>query len=474
MVGQTSIIEANKVKVVTHPHKGAALALQNRAKQLYNMVYAFKQHIHTLREASRISIKAHQAAHSHLELPSSLLVESSIIDKDAPSTNGLLANEGLRTLIDQLATCEEKTAECIQQLHDPETAHLQSIAQLNSELEEINAVLNKDRLGKAHHQKENNVCSKASELTENIRLLNSACINPYTADPYCDAYTLCNYANYRMKVYLDMEKDYAIQGLAEQKVEKRLEKNVFTIMQNVPVEHEKIVSPLMDKCNEILGSLEEKTKNFHALTDWTALESRNPEEFASMEAKYIKLDAENHPNEEHYNQFQIIRLENLEIYHKLRRRPKQSDDKVSVNFETKLRLARQKMTLAKHDYAIRGTWLVSLGGHLIEYDSNEHSLLSMFNLRKCTLELMEPDKFGIFGTFTLRGQKVHELSDKKKHRRKKNYKFRAPMENIKTLHEVLSAYCTITMKREIAEGKEDEILLDRVMTDETAVNIEAA
>lgn len=466
MLVQGTNLVVEKAVTITCPYKGAALALQTRAKQLYNTVYALKQHIHVLREASRISIKGHQAARSYLELPSSLLAEPPTPDQVALPENGLLSKEGLRTLIDQLATCEEKTAEYIQELYDPETALVKPVVQLNKELVEINILLHKNRLAKAQHEKENKVCTTASEITQTINNLNYFCGNLHTADPFCDPYYVCKNIKYRLKMYFDMEKDYAMHCLWEQEEEKKLEKNIFRILQEIPLEHEKIMSPLMGKSSEILGTME-KTKSLHALTDWTAFENRYPQEFSRDEVIHIELNDQNHPDEDQFNQFQRISLHDLEIYHKLRR-PEPAKDETPVSFETKLSRARQKLTPAKHDYARRGRWSVSIGGHLIEYDSNEHKLLSMFNLRKCKLGDLAPDKFGIFGYFILRGQKVHEPSDKKKHRRKRNYKFRAPWENIKLLHEVLSEYCKVAEEKEITEDEGEA--MSRAMSGDTVVN----
>ena len=462
--------QADVVSKVTCPYKGAALALRTRAKQIYNTVYALKQYIHTLREASDVSIKGHNAARTHLELPSSLLAETST-DQELPE-NALLSDEGLRTLIHQLADHDEETAKCIQKLYDPGKAFLGSIQPLNEELTEINLLLHNDRLGKAHQQQEDKVCSTASELNQVILNLASAIANPRTPTPYCDPFTVQRNVTYRMKEYLNMEREYAIQCLTEQNVEKVLEKNVFTIMQGIPLENEKIMSPMMDKCNEILASVEEKASSFHALMDWTAFESRFGDQFAPEHTTPIFITTENHPDEEQYTQFQRSRLDDLEIYHKIRKREKQD---TNPSLKARLRRAKEMLTPARHDYACRGAWSVSSAGHLIEYDIKAHTLISMFNLRKCKLGDLTPDETGTLGYFVLRGQKVHESTDKKKHRKKRDYKFRAPLEKVKTFHEALSEYCKVAQVTEpvIEDQQEEGEELIRVLSGDTAVNIDA-
>ena len=458
---------ADVVSKVTCPYKGAAFALQTRAKQLYDTVYALKQHIHTLREASNVSIKGHKTARTHLELPSSLLAE---IPKDLElPENALLADEGLLTVIHQLANYDDKTAECIEKLYDPEKAFLGSIQLLNKELAEINLLLHRDRLGKAHQQHEDKVCSTASQLNQIILNLASALANPRTPTPYCDPFTVQRNVTYRMKEYLNKEKEYAIQCLTEQNVEKILEKNVFTIMQGIPLEHERIMCPTIDECNEILGAVEEKTKSFHALTDWTAFESRFADEFAPEETTPILITNENHPDEEQYSQFQRLRLDDLEIYHKIR--PKKMRN---PNFEAKLRRAKEMLTPSRRDYGCRGTWSVSSAGHLIEYDMKEHTLISMFDLRKCKLGDLAPDETGTLGYFILRGQKARESSDKK-HHKKRDYKFRAPVEKAKELYDVLSEYCKVAQVEDhVKENQQEEgEELTRALSGDTAVSIDA-
>ena len=461
--------QADVVSKVTCPYKGAALALKTRAKQIYNTVYVLKQHIHTLREASNVSIKGHKAARTHLELPSSLLAETPTA-QELPE-NALLAEDGLRTLIHQLADYDDKTAKCLENLYDPGKAFLGSILSLNKELTEINLLLHNDRLGKAHQQQEDKVCSTASELNQVILNLASALASPRTPTPYCDPLTVQRNVTYRMKEYLNMEKEYAIQCLTEQNVEKVLEANVFTIMQGIPLEHEKIMSPMMDKCNEILDAVEEKAKNFHALTDWTAFESRFADEFAPEETTPIFITNENHPDEEQYTQFQRLRLDDLEIYHKIRQKKKRH---VNPSLEAKLRRAKEMLTPARHGYAWRGTWSVSSAGHLIEYDMKEHTLISMFDLRKCKLGDLVPDETDTLGYFVLRGQKVYESSDKKHHKRR-DYKFRAPLEKAKALHEMMGDFAEAAQVKEPVrvDQQEEGEELTRALSGDTAVNIDA-
>src|SRR5947207_4078739 len=120
--------------------------------------------------------------------------------------------------------------------------------------------------------------------------------------------------------------------------------NVFTIMQGIPLEHEKIISSMMDECNEILGGVEEKAKSFQALTDWTAFESRFAEEFTPEKVTPILKTNENHPDEENYTQFQRTRLDDLEIYHKIRHLDKQD---TNSTLEAKLRRVKKMLTPAR-------------------------------------------------------------------------------------------------------------------------------
>ena len=470
MTEQTVDVETETVDIVAKlvcPHKGVAHALQSRAKQLQNTVYALKQYIHSLREASRISIRGHKAARAFLELPSSLIPEPYSPAQGASIENGLLANNGLRTLLDELASCDERIAERVQEIYHPNTAFLMPVQQLNKELEEVNCLLHKNRLGKSHRQHEDKVCNAAGDVNQAILSLQAACLAPYTLSPYCDPYTICRNTEHRMRTYLDMENEYAIQCLAEQKVEQHLEQNVFSIMQKVPLEHEKIMSLMMDECNSILVGAEEKVRSFHALSDWTAFENRNADDFTPETVRLITITMENHPDEEQFDQFQLIRLDDLEIYHKIKNQH-YGKQVCQAGLEMKLRRARKLLTPARHGYACRGTWSVSTGGHLIEYEYKDRTVLSMFNLRKCKLGSLAPDEGSKLGYFVLRGRKEPDLSTKKKKRSKKEYKFRVEWERANVLYRILREYCTVASRKE----SKTEDRTGSTLSGDTVINID--
>src|SRR5271154_4718359 len=134
----------------------------------------------------------------------------------------------------------------------------------------------------------------------------------------------------------------------------------------------------------------------------------------------------------------------LHIYHKLHKQESSHKSKTDESLRIKLKRA---VTLSRHDYAVRGTWTISVGGHLIEYDRKEHAVLSMFNLRKCIVGVLSQKdprsnkQSSTYCYFALYGQKVHEPSEKKKNRMKKEYKFRAPWGIAQAVHLELSKFC---------------------------------
>jgi len=449
--------EEKVVGYVTFPYKGAAFALQKRAEQLDYAVYALKQHIHTLRQASQVAIDSNNKAKELLTLPSQLfkhpvpslprspIAQDRSATKDITPDNDLLSEDGLKALINQLASQEEKIAETVRKLNDPITSLRGPVEELNQQKRQINNLLSKDRLGKSHHHQEETVCTAASELNKTIASLSHACCAAYTpTSPYYDPHTICRDGKFRMKEYLTMECNYETRCLEEQAVESILEKEVFRIVQGIPVEQEKIMPPLMGKCNEILAEVETKTMEFHALTDWIAFESKHADQFArEEETRPIILTEENHPDDAQFLEYQVMQLDNLHIYHKLRNQDSSNKLRTDESFGTKLKRA---VTLSRHDYAPRGTWTISVGGHLISYDRKEHAVLSMFNLRKCRLGVLsqkDPQsnrQSSTYCYFALYGQKVHEPSDKKKHRMKE-YKFRAPWGIAQAVHLELSKFC---------------------------------
>jgi len=475
------------LRYVTFPHKGAALALQKRAEQLDNAVYAVKQHIHTLRQASQIATEAHKKSSELLELPSQLFVNplaslpGSPIADDTPVTKGITPNhdlfseEGLKSLINQLACHHEKIAGAVGRLNDPIIYLRGPVEELNEQKSQINLLLSKDRLGKSHHHQEATVCTAASESSKTITSLSRACCTAYShPSPYHDPHTICRDAKFRMTEYLTMECNYGTCCLEEQSAQRILEKEFFRIFQGIPVEQEKIVTLLMDKCNEILAEVETKTSEFHALTDWTAFESRHADRFATEEeTKPIVLTEENHPDDAQFLEYQLMQLDNLHIYHKLRKQEWSNKPKTDESLGIKLKHA---VTLSRHDYAPRGTWTISMVGHLVEYDCKKHAVRSMFNLRKCRLGVLsqkDPQSNKQSRTncyFALYGRKVHEPSDKKKRRLKKEYKFRAPWGIAQALHLELSKFCLPAEEKECEKkgGKpvETEVVREQKEKDE--------
>ena len=256
---------------------------------------------------------------------------------------------GLRKLLDQLDNYEKKTADCIQELYSPEKIFNRSFLRLDEELGWINSLLANDRLGKAHQQKENKVSAAVSDLNQLILDLERACTTPLADSPSCDPHTVRKAVSHQVAAYLELEDEYAKQCLKEQNAQRVLEKKVFTIMQDMPLQHEKIMSPLMDKCSEFLGEAE-MTESFHALTDWEVFERRHANAFAPEERIPIVLTSENHPNEEEYTQFRQIQLHDLEMYRKLWV-PEQQD--TAPYFEVKLKRAKRKLTPARRDYTSR-------------------------------------------------------------------------------------------------------------------------
>lgn len=441
------------VAKVTYPYGGAARALHSQAKQLCSHVYALKQYIYYIRLASKIAIKGHDDASAHLRLPSCLLTNPS------DSVNSLFAPDGLQSLIDELANCEQQLAETYRLLYPPDISFRTEIELLNAELDEIGQLLSKDRLGRTQQRNEDHLVQTAEEVSRLIAQLNTACVTPLNpAIPRLDAFVLHYNARLKLNSYLLMEQKYNTSCLHEQNAHQKLEEKVFAIMQDIPVAHEMIMSQVMDRCNEILSKVD-LHDDFHSLTDWTAFENRNLDEFVPESLKFITNNKMNSRCE-----YQVIRLDDIEIYHKLK---SAEEHQQSTDREGKCRRIRNSMTMPKYIYGVRGAWSVSTAGNLIEYDEKQCRLHSMFNLRKCSLGTMSYDKNGLVGYFTLRGQKLNGLldpSDKKKKRTKKEYKFRGTTDRIRELYKVLTKYCMDSHRTqaEHAEGS--------TMSDETVAN----
>jgi hypothetical protein len=377
-----------------------------------------------------------------------------------PEVDPLLTHDGLGLLINELKSSDAVIAHSLEQQFSPDLSFAESISQLDDYCEDINILLSKARLGKAHQNQEDKLCETAKELNRTIAALNTACGNLYSPKPSCDPNVLSRIAEYQMDMYLEKENEYARRCLMEQHMENELEKQVFTVLQRLPLEHEAILSPIMDKCNEALGKIDEKAKSFHALTDWTAFESRHANQFAPDNLKITTQTAENHPKDEQFLQFQKICQPDLEIYQKLRQNLPPSDETKITRGQQLVRsiqCAKAVITPATCGYVIRGSWSVSSGGYLMEYDDQQHVVRRMFNLRKCELENLAPDEPQEYGYFTIIGQRIKPLSKKTKLGRKKSYKFRARWENAQGLIKTLTRYCTSVERTQHAA--EDDVAL---------------
>ena len=366
-----------------------------------------------------------------------------------PRKDHLLAEDGLKSLLDQLAIHEENCAVFYDKLNDSSVAFVGPVKQLNEAKSQITSLLSKDRLGKSLHRQEETVCNAASELNKSIDALLDACSTTHTSTSLChDPFTLARGTKFLMNQYLTIENNYERRCLEEQVAERQLEDQVFHVLQEITPEQEKIMSELMDKKNESLTEVEVKASGFDTLTNWTAFEINHQDQMAQEEEiKPIVLTARNHPDDAQFLEYQILQLENLHIYQKL-----QPASKLKTNKSLGGKLKRA-ITFTYHDYAARGTWTITSTGYLIEFDHTEDNLVCMFNLRKCHLFPLSPkdpvlnEQSDSYCYFTLHGQKVHTLSERKK-RRMKEYKFRVPLGIAHMVHQELSKFCLSTQRNQ--------------------------
>src|SRR6202035_4602387 len=149
MTSQTEDTTGEQIEVVSTvacPHQGAAKSLLTRAKQLRSTVYALKQHIYFLRNANRTQIESHQVSAQHLtSLDPMNPIPTVPVDLNGDITKGfkqednlLLAEDGLRILLQELIASDDSIADCFQASCDPNSAFSERISQLDDELEEIN------------------------------------------------------------------------------------------------------------------------------------------------------------------------------------------------------------------------------------------------------------------------------------------------------------------------------------------------
>jgi hypothetical protein len=165
---------------------------------------------------------------------------------------------------------------------------------------------------------------------------------------------------------------------------------------------------------------------FESSVEWTEFEANEGGKFVPTDPQAILLTSDNHPYDEQFSQFSEIREDMLEIKQKF---PQPTKDKFGDMLG--------KIKPRERGFAVRGIWYISSGGWFIEYTNNE--VQSRFNLCKCRLGHLAPDSSEIYGHFTLRGQK--QSTDKNKHPRKKDYRFRAPLDRAKALYKVLCQFC---------------------------------
>ena len=443
------------------PLRGAAHALQARTKQLLDLIYASKQYIHTIQVAI-------SSAGNHQRTANPLNIED-------PALNDLLTTDGLRMLLNELALSEEQTSAAIKEIDDSHSILDKQIILLNQELTPVKALLDKNRLGKEQHIKEQKLCAKANDVNQAIQKLKIACTDPFVRFANDDPYSICKYAQFAMDSYLQQEMEYSKLCFAEQLTEKNLESRVFSILQEIPVQYGKSISPVIDKCNEILRGVDDKVKSFHALTDWTAFELENAEKFMDEDFSCLILSTENHPDET-FLQFQHIYEPDLQVYHKLRDK-KGSSHVRNCHDSTlfaKLKDAKDKLTPTKRDFAIRGDWCISRKGYLYEFDEKEHRAISKFYLGETKIGQLAPDENLVYGYFTVRGRKILVGAEGKK-KRKRNYRFRLPWNKATVFHGTLKSYCGGTLPHTFEMDESSSVSgLTSVSEDTTLVSRETS
>lgn len=420
---------ADVVQKLICPHRGAAHALRNRAKQLVDLISASKQYMQTLREATTPR-KIHGSG-------SLRLIDAIPGDKNS-LVNDLLAPDGLQTILEDLVSLDSKTAPNREQSHQNNASFTKQVLSFNEELINLAALMDNSRLGKTQEQQEQKVCEKANAVNRAIKGLQTTCTDSIISDPHIDPYFVCRRTNFTMKTYLQMEMEYAKRCVAEQNVQKQLECKVFEIMQEIPVEHGVQMSAMIDESNEMLSLTEQRVHSFHALTDWTAFETKYTANFIPENIQRLVLDETNHPDDSGHTRFQHVFEPELEIYHKLGVKKGLSDGKINVESSllAKCKDFTNKVRSKQRGFAVRGAWYVSTDSYLIEFDERQHSTITIFDLRKVRVSDLAPDEHVVYGYFTLRGRKVR-LDGEEKRGRERDYKFRLPWEKARVFHQVL-------------------------------------
>ena len=421
---------ADVVQKLVCPHRGAAHALRNRAKQLVDLIYASKQYIQTLREVSTPR-KIHNSS-------GSLRLIDQIAGDENSFVNELLAPDGLRTILEDLVSLDRKTARNQEESHQNNPGFTKQVLSFNEELINLTALMDNSRLGKTQEQQEQKVCRKANVVNHAIKQLQTTCTDSRISDPHIDPYFVCRRTNFVLKTYLQMEMEYAKQCVAEQNVQKQLESEVFEIMQEIPIEHGEQISAMMDKHNEMLYLADQRVHSFHALTDWTAFETKFAANFVPENIQRFVLDETNHPDDSGYTRFQHVFEPELEIYHKLGVKKCLSDGKINAESSLldKCRGFTVKLKSKQRGFAVRGAWYISTDSYLIEFDERMHSTITILELPKVRISDLAPDEHVVYGYFTLRGRKVR-LYEEEKRGRERDYKFRLPWEKARAFHQVL-------------------------------------
>src|SRR5579859_1361846 len=386
----TTQMQAATLKI-ENIHKGATQSLYTRATRLHELIYALEQYIYFLRQASQRSLQGHTLSHG--------ILEECLNAQDGPDS--LLTDDGLRVLIKQLSLAEDETKAIFTDTNTNQLTFFDCTTRLSEMEIEIESLLAPSLLGKSQHQEETKVNEAASLVEQILANLNIAC-SPTQANvpsPYMDPFTLHQMASFRLDQFLAQECEFARKCLTAQKVEKTCEETVFDVVKDVTLEHEKVMTPMMERQNEILAGV--NATEFHALTDWSVFESKNVDMFVHENAPKLEVTTENHPSEEEFTQFHDITETHLEVYHRLRVSQTDKPDKAM----DKVKNVVGKLKRPKHGYAVRGTWSVSAGAYLIEHDSMGN-VQSMFNLRKCKLGPLNAHETDGNGYFVIRGRRI--------------------------------------------------------------------
>jgi hypothetical protein len=444
---------------VDNRYKGSTKALRNRTKQLLNTIFAAKQHIQVLRKTSQLAVEAHKAASTALTKGITPQTDPSIPrlgeDGQENSTDELLAETGLRSLIDKLVSAELATAKCYEKLFNPTTALNGSIKILNDHQEEINStVFDNTRLGKAHPLAEQDLTNKANEVNDFIILLRKACMNHgVILHPTLDPYVLRLQTEYRMKDFVLTEWEYERLCVKELVSIGELETGVFTTLQFLPGGIEEATTPLMNECGKAMEAIASSEK-IDPLVDRRVFVERHGNSFVPENLDPIQMDF---AEDEQYKGLQVICHPDLEIYHKLEREspPSSKIPGSKTTFLDAMKRTLVGMTPAKYGYAVRGVWYISASGNLIEFNEKESKAWSIFDLRRCKLGTLAPDEMERYGYFTLEGLRQCDPSDKKTRWIKKVYKFRNKWEKAREMHKALGKICNCEGSKEVKTGTQE-------------------